>query len=176
MKEPEERINSLQPKDSATAGVEDNERRVSWAVISLRWYPRKRCTTAVLSELGRNPGSRVLRMNDLRWMPICEATIAKQNILACNTDSISQKRCSKCAVPNANVFLHVNKPLIRPRSIKTKFSSLNFKYKVSVARPKLIICVAACSKFFFFAFLHVAVVRVYVSRLVLLSLCSRITI
>lgn len=174
VKEPEQRINSLQRKDSVTAGVEDNERRVSWAVSSLRWCPCKRCTATVLSALCRHPGNRVLNLNDLRWTPIREATIVKQNILACNTDSISQKRSAARALrrrkhPNAKASLHVNKLLIRLLSNKDEFPFSKLKARGFTCTTE---SGCFCSRlfehvFFFLLFIHVTVVCVCVSRLVL---------
>lgn len=175
VKEPEQRINSLQRKDSATAGVEDNERRVSWAVSSLRWYPCKRCTATVLSALCRHPRNRVLNLNDLRWTPIREATIVKQNILACNTDSISQKRSAARALrrrkhPNAKAFLHVNKLLIRLLSNKDEIPFCKLKARgFSCTTESGCLCSRLFEHVFFFCFLYTSLsfVCVCVSRLVL---------
>lgn len=138
--------------------MEDNERRVSWAVSSLRWYPCKRCTATVLSALCRHPRNRVLNLNDLGWTPIREATIVKQNILACNTDSISQKRSAARALrrrkhPNAKAFLHVNKLLIRLLSNKDEIPFCKLKARgFSCTTESGCLCSRLFEHAFFFAF------------------------
>lgn len=80
-------------------------------------------------------------------------------------------RCSKC-----QRFLTREQTPHTPPLHKDEILFIKFQVQGFGCTTEIDYLCSRLFEVFFFAFLHVAVVRVYVSRLVLLSLCSRITI